>query len=97
MAELSDIVKSLLADPESLAGIKRAAEAWGAQAPKEAETPAPSPLDAVLQNSPLLRRALSQQGERSALLRAIRPYLCAARQARLDAVLAMLSIGEKLL
>ncbi len=100
--ELSEKIKALLSDPESLQKITAIASSLGmtgnGTAPPKEEPP-PAPVSSLPASAPLANLqalpAFNMSGNRNtALLHAIKPFLRGERQSKLESLITAMSVAE---
>lgn len=95
MADLSEQLRGLLADPaamEKIASIAGSLSAGGSTSP-----PAPSAEPAWTPKPAVLPSVPQKRDPRAELLRALRPFVSREKQERLDEILKLLTIADLIL
>lgn len=97
MAELEDMINSVLSDPEQMEKIAGLAKSlMGGDASPEQAQASPMPFDPKmlkrLQN--LMGSAETKPGSSEALLRAMQPYLSEKRRAKMDKALTLARMAK---
>ena len=99
MAELEDMINSVLSDPEQMskiAGLAQSLMGGEDSSPVPKQSPLPGGLDPAMLGSlqRLMGAAEDKPGQSEALLRAMQPYLSEKRRSKMDRALKLAKLAK---